>query len=77
MPPTIQLLHFFPPTTSTSPPRHHTDVLADLLDADVHAQCKERLQEAQEEFERYKLRAQSVLKSKCKVAANLTFPNIV
>lgn len=45
-----------------------TDVLNELgfyeHTDDVHVRCKHELEELREEFERYKLRAQSVLKSK-------------
>lgn len=34
------------------------------LSEELHAKCKSELEEVKEEYERYKLRAQSVLKSK-------------
>ena len=38
--------------------------MCDVDDAELHAACRQSFDTLREEFERYKLRAQSVLKSK-------------
>ena len=47
--------------------------LCDLDLTDLHLSYKQDLQTLREEFERYKLRAQSVLKSKSSKVCNVTY----
>ena len=57
--------------------------LCDLDLTDLHLSCKHNLQTLREEFERYKLRAQSVLKSKSSkvavtnIAVRFTFSSCI